>query len=137
LPGLRRVTIIAANFKILVPTVKNIKTSFASALRRSGISDFKFHDLRHTFASHMIMRGASLKELQELLDHKTMSMTLRYAHLSKKPKKMAVNLLNALTAREMCHKSVTNEGNADFVSNPQPRQPSEFRDVVYGRGEWI
>jgi integrase len=77
--------------------VKNIKTSFTSAVKRAGLSDFRPHDLRHTFASHMIMRGASLKELQELLGHKTMTMTLRYAHLSQEHKKMAVNLLNGLT----------------------------------------
>jgi hypothetical protein len=44
------------------------------------------------------MEGASLKEAQELLGHKTMTMTLRYAHLSQEHKKKAVNLLNELTA---------------------------------------
>jgi len=44
------------------------------------------------------MRGGSLKELQEILGHKTMTMTLRYAHLSPEHKKKAVNLLNGLTA---------------------------------------
>ena len=67
-------------------------------VRRAGIEDFRFHDLRHTFASHLVMRGASLKEVQEILGHKTMTMTLRYAHLSQEHKKKAVNLLNGLTA---------------------------------------
>ena len=44
------------------------------------------------------MRGASLKEVQEILGHKTMTMTLRYAHFSQEHKKKAVNLLNGLTA---------------------------------------
>ena len=78
--------------------LSNIKRSFASALVRAKIEDFKFHDLRHTFASHMVMRGASLKEVQEILGHKTITMTLRYAHLSQDHKKKAVNLLNGLTA---------------------------------------
>lgn len=78
--------------------LSNIKRSFASTLARAKIEDFKFHDLRHTFASHMIMRGASLKEVQEILGHKTMTMTLRYSHLSQDHKKKAVNLLNGLTA---------------------------------------
>ena len=44
------------------------------------------------------MKGASIKDAQELLGHKTMKMTLRYAHLSEDHKKKAVNLLNELTA---------------------------------------
>jgi hypothetical protein len=61
----------------------------------------------------MIMKGGSLKEVQEILGHKTMTMTLRYAHLSQEHKKKAVNLLNGLTAsnnpaNSECHKSVTN-----------------------------
>jgi integrase len=91
--------------------VTNVRTAFQAALRRAGIENFRFHDLRHTFASHMIMRGASLKDLQEILGHKTMTMTLRYAHLTQEHKKKAVNLLNGLTACDRssgdCHKSVT------------------------------
>jgi integrase len=92
--------------------VKDIKKSFRAALIRAGIEDFKFHDLRHTFASQMVMKGASLKEVQEILGHKTMTMTMRYAHLSQEHKKKAVNLLNGLTApkdpeNSTCHKTVT------------------------------
>jgi integrase len=91
----------------------NVKRAFTSSLDRAGIKDFHFHDLRHTFASQMIMRGASLKEVQEILGHKTMTMTLRYAHLSQEHKKKAVNLLNGLTALKplaepTCHKMSQN-----------------------------
>jgi integrase len=63
----------------------------------------------------MIMRGASLKEVQEILGHKTMTMTLRYAHLSQEHKKKAVNLLKGLTAFQIPaenfgHKMVTSLG---------------------------
>jgi len=44
--------------------VKSIKSAFHAALKRAGIVDFRLKDLRHTFASHMVMRGASMKELQ-------------------------------------------------------------------------
>jgi len=77
--------------------VQKVHKGFRAALERAKIEDFKFHDLRHTFASHVIMRGGSLKDVQELLGHKTMTMTLRYAHLSQQHKKIAVNLLNGLT----------------------------------------
>jgi integrase len=74
-----------------------VDRAFHGALRRAGIENFTFHDLRHTFASHLIMRGASLKEVQELLGHKTVTMTLRYTHLAEENKKRAVGLLNGLT----------------------------------------
>ncbi|HIJ69389.1 MAG TPA: site-specific integrase, partial [Deltaproteobacteria bacterium] len=77
--------------------VQNVRTAFVGALDRAGIKNFRFHDLRHTFASHMVMRGASLKDLQELLGHKSMSMLLRYTHLTQEHKKKAVNLLQGLT----------------------------------------
>ncbi len=76
----------------------SIKTAFTGALRRAGIEDFRFKDLRHTFASHMVMRGATMKEIQELMGHTTMNMTMRYAHLSQEHKKKAVNRLSGLTA---------------------------------------
>jgi integrase len=78
--------------------IKRIEKGFYTALEKAGIEDFKFHDLRHTFASHLIMKGASLKEVQELLGHKDIKMTMRYAHLSQENKRKAINLLNVITA---------------------------------------
>jgi integrase len=66
---------------------KQITKSFMASLKKAKIEDFTFHDLRHTFASHFVMRGGSIKELQELLGHKSMTMTMRYAHLSQEHKK--------------------------------------------------
>jgi integrase len=79
-------------------TIDRVDRAFRAALKRAHIEDFRFHDLRHTAASHMVMRGASLKEIQEILGHTTMTMTLRYAHLGEEQKKRAVGLLNGLTS---------------------------------------
>jgi site-specific recombinase XerD len=59
---------------------------------------FRFHDLRQTFASHLIMRGAGLKTVQELLGHSDIKMTMRYAHLFPGHLQESVNLLNNLAA---------------------------------------
>jgi len=69
----------------------DLKRSFATACKKSGIRDFHFHDLRHTFASQLVMNGVDLKTVQELLGHKDIKMTLRYSHLSQAHKKEAVN----------------------------------------------
>ena len=44
--------------------------AFWAAVKQAGIEDFHFHDLRHTFASQVLLRGGSLKDIQELLGHK-------------------------------------------------------------------
>ena len=71
----------------------DVKRSFNTACRRSKIKDFRFHDLRHTFASHLIMIGVDITTVKELLGHKTLSMTLRYAHLGPSHKAEAVKAL--------------------------------------------
>ncbi len=74
----------------------SVKHSFTSALKRSGISDFHFHDLRHTFASQLAMAGVDLATIKELLGHKTIAMTLRYAHLAPAHRTKAVSILDSV-----------------------------------------
>jgi integrase len=61
---------------------ENIRGAFEAALRRARIEDFHFHDLRHTFASNLVMAGVDLLTVKELLGHQTMDMTVRYSHLA-------------------------------------------------------
>ncbi len=71
----------------------NIRKSFETALRKCGILGIRFHDLRHTFASHLVMAGVDLNTVRELLGHKDLKMTLRYSHLSPDHKSRAVEIL--------------------------------------------
>ncbi|MFA5166974.1 MAG: tyrosine-type recombinase/integrase [Candidatus Omnitrophota bacterium] len=73
----------------------NFRKSFETAIGKSGIIGFRFHDLRHTFASHLVMAGVDLNTVRELLGHKSLDMTLRYSHLSPDHKARAVRVLDA------------------------------------------
>jgi integrase len=70
-----------------------LDASFKTACRKAEIHDFKFHDLRHTAASHLIMSGIDITTVKELLGHKTLAMTMRYAHLAPSHKVKAVEVL--------------------------------------------
>ena len=62
--------------------VKSVRKAFSTACKRAGIVDFHIHDLRHTFASWLVMNGVALFEVSKLLRHSSIQMTERYAHLA-------------------------------------------------------
>ena len=74
--------------------VQDVRETFNSAVRKCGIADFHFHDLRHTFASHFMMSGGDLYTLKEILGHKTVLMTQRYAHLSQAHKREVAKVMD-------------------------------------------
>ena len=64
---------------------QRVDKSFQTILKLAGIADFRFHDLRHTFASWYMMNGGDLYELAKILGHSNIKMTERYAKLGKEP----------------------------------------------------
>lgn len=65
-----------------------------SACQKAGLRRIGYHCLRHTFASHLVMRGVPIRAVQELLGHGTIEMTTRYAHLSPDARRNAVKVLD-------------------------------------------
>jgi integrase len=61
--------------------LENGRHWFDDAVIEAGIKNFHWHDLRHTFASRLRMKGAPLEDIADLLGHKSLTMTRRYAHL--------------------------------------------------------
>ena len=70
--------------------LEDIKTAFLKLVKDATIERFRFHDLRHTFASKLVMAGVDLNTVRELLGHADLKMTLRYAHLAPEHKAAAV-----------------------------------------------
>ncbi len=60
-----------------------IRKAWETTIKRSAISDFRFHDLRHTAASYLAMEGATAPEIAEILGHKSLQMVKRYSHFTK------------------------------------------------------
>ncbi len=71
----------------------SIKTSFGKALKRAGLVDVRFHDLRHTAATMMVTGGTDLATVKEILGHASIEMTMRYAHPTTEGKMSAVNTI--------------------------------------------
>jgi len=74
----------------------NLHTAFNRLLARSGVSHRKFHALRHTFATNLVMGGAPLPLVQELMGHSKLEMTMVYTHPEMRDKKEAIKSLDAL-----------------------------------------
>jgi len=112
-----RVTLTSLTRRLDVPHVfhdpatgkpyQDVKRSFNSACRKAGIKDFHFHDIRHCFASHLVMAGVDLTTVKELLGHKTLTMTLRYSHLAPSHKVKAVDLLDSTLNENQVHNYCT------------------------------
>lgn len=82
--------------KLFPFTAKMLEYDFKHALKQAGITGVRFHDLRHTFASHFMMSGGSLTDLQHILGHFDLKLTQRYAHLSPTYLRKSIMVVNDL-----------------------------------------
>ncbi|BBO78966.1 hypothetical protein DSCW_63830 [Desulfosarcina widdelii] len=74
--------------------IKRFDSAWYSACRFAGIEDLHYHDLRHTFCSHIILQGGDLKDAKEMIGHSDLSMTDRYTHLTLNRKKTLIDRLS-------------------------------------------
>jgi integrase len=72
----------------------NIKKAWTTVLKAANIKNFRFNDLRHTFASRLAMNGVPLAAIQKAMGHTKIEMTLRYAHFSEDSIEAAVKTLD-------------------------------------------
>lgn len=73
--------------------LEDVKSAWSKLLERSRIERFRWHDMRHDFASRLVMAGVPLNTVRDLLGHADIKMTLRYAHLAPATKAAAVELI--------------------------------------------
>ena len=121
------------------------KQWFAAACRKAGLDGYTWHANRHTFASRLVMAGVPLRTVQELMGHKGIQMTCRYAHLADEHQLEAVMKLDNWGKREsQCHietphnappapeKTGTKTGTRAF--RPIPRSAGKLVYITYRKG---
>ena len=74
--------------------IDTCRTSWANLLKRAKIENFRWHDMRHDFASQLVMEGVDLNTVRDLMGHTDIKMTLRYAHLAPENRLQAVKVLD-------------------------------------------
>lgn len=102
-----------------------IRSSFDRLVNKLGLTNFRFHDLRHTFASELAMKGVDIKTIAELLGHGSVRMSERYMHLSPSHKRVAVEMLAPLKTALEREYSV-NAGDEAAVASPQPPTENQY-----------
>ena len=86
----------------------DIKKSFSAACREAGITNFTFHDLRHTFGTRLADAGVDVVKIKELMGHSSIVTTMRYIHATDQGKRGAITVLSEYRKQQR-HKIVTKE----------------------------
>ena len=90
--------------------------AFRTACKRAGVEGLRFHDLRHTFASRLVERGADIVTVQILLGHSTVTLTQRYTHSNDDRKRAAVELLSRAVEGKICDVAVTQKNQSNLIN---------------------
>ncbi|HEX3033704.1 MAG TPA: site-specific integrase [Thermodesulfobacteriota bacterium] len=87
--------------------IRDLRTAFQYGCDRAGIKNLRFHDLRHTFATRLVLAGVDLATVSKLLGHSSIHMTMRYSHPTPEALKKAVEVLNSKKPGKTVSKSVS------------------------------
>jgi integrase len=100
---------------------------FESVLKKSGVKGFRWHDLRHTFISRLVMSGVDLRTVQQLAGHKTIAITVRYAHLSPDHLRAAIDRLGEKFPAEDRNATDTATSTSDFRGSKRRKRAKQKR----------
>ena len=87
--------------------LRDIRTAFKLACQRASIKNLRFHDLRHTFATRLVLSGVDLATVSKLLGHSSIQMTMRYSHPTPEALKKAVSTLDSPKLENFVSKNVS------------------------------
>ena len=120
--------------EVVAGPMRDIRVAWETAKKKAGVDPgFRFHDLRHTFASHQKMAGVDDFTLMEIMGHSDHRMMRRYAHLTPEHKRKAIEMLPEWGAKNTGPKSVPNQGAQERGPEDESGQVIEIKGVNRGK----